>query len=287
MPSVTPEFVGFMGLASNPMAYMPPLYSPFTSNGLIMPSCGYGSFMAPSCCSSNFMRAGLAMNLIDSVFNSISNSNNSSNSNNFFNPFYNNSMNFNYMNSYMPYMMPSFNFCMPSMTMFRMPSFNFVMPDFSKIFSPVKRADSSFKINTKSKLPQLEDINYDEKKAKDLVSDALGNAKSKPIGQCAQYVKEAIQRVGLGAYIKGHAYACADILSKNPNFKEINVSGNDLKKLPAGCVIVYGKGDAGYSSAYGHIEITTGKGNAVSDFVNSRIKASDNARVFVPVSAKA
>lgn len=285
MPSVTPEFVGFMNLAQNPAMFMPPVFSPFCGlplNGGY--SYGFGNFMMPSCCSSRFLRAGIAMNLVDNIFSSINNFNNTSS---------NSPMNFYTPNFYSPmnYMLPSFNFSMPMFNAFRMPAF-FALPDFSKIFenckiSKPKNIDNSSRISTKSNLPQLEDVNYDAEKGKELVSDALNHAHRKSTHQCAQYVKESIERVGLGDYESGHAYACADILSNNPNFKEINVSGSDLKKLPAGCVIVYDKGDAGYSADYGHIEFTTGKGNAVSDFVSNRIKPSDNARVFVPVSSLA
>lgn len=283
MPSVTPEFVGFMHLSQNPGMFTPTVFSPFCGlplNGGY--SYGFGNFMMPSCCSSRFLRAGIAMNLIDNIFSTINNFNNTS-SNSTYTP----------MNFYSPmnYMLPAFNYPMPMFNTFRMPSF-FALPDFSKIFENCKiskpeNVDNSSRINTKSNLPQLEDINYDEQKGKDLASDALNHAHKNSTHQCAQYVKESIERVGLGEYKQGHAYACADILSQNPNFKEINVSGSELKKLPAGCVIVYDKGDCGYSSEYGHIELTTGKGNTVSDFVNDRIKPSDNARVFVPVSSLA
>ncbi|MDR1327530.1 MAG: hypothetical protein LBJ74_03895, partial [Heliobacteriaceae bacterium] len=123
-------------------------------------------------------------------------------------------------------------------------------------------------------------------KAQKLAKDVVNNAEARPVGYCARYVKESIERSGLGTKESGHAYQYADVLSRNKNFKEINVAGKDLKKLPAGCVIVYPRGDAGYDKDYGHIEIALGNGKAASDFVRrSNVKASDNARVFVPVSA--
>ncbi len=127
----------------------------------------------------------------------------------------------------------------------------------------------------------LEDVGYDKTKG-----DRLANIASKnTVGftkQCATYVKNAIQKSGLGAYEYGDAYECANILKRNKNFKEISTNGVNLSSLPAGCVLVYDKGVAGYSSKYGHIEITLGNGKAASDGVTNNIR--QGARVFVPVS---
>lgn len=100
--------------------------------------------------------------------------------------------------------------------------------------------------------------------------------------QCATYVKRAIDNAGLGKYEYGDAYECANILQRNPNFKEISTAGLDLSTLPAGCVLVYDKGVSGYSSKYGHVEITLGNGQAASDGVTNNIR--QGARVFAPVS---
>lgn len=127
----------------------------------------------------------------------------------------------------------------------------------------------------------LEDAGYDKTKGDKLANTAAKNT----VGfthQCATYVKNAIQNSGLGAYEYGDAYECANILERNKNFKEISTNGLDLSTLPAGCVLVYDKGVAGYSSKYGHTEITLGNGQAVSDGVTNNIR--QGARVFVPVS---
>ena len=127
----------------------------------------------------------------------------------------------------------------------------------------------------------LEDAGYDKTKGDKLANTAAKNT----VGfthQCATYVKNAIQNSGLGAYEYGDAYECANILKRNKNFKEISTKGLDLSTLPAGCVLVYDKGVAGYSSKYGHTEITLGNGQAASDGVTNNIR--QGARVFVPVS---
>ena len=116
-----------------------------------------------------------------------------------------------------------------------------------------------------------------------LAKEAVAGLSSARKGYCAQAVKNAISDAGLGAYESGDAYEVPNILRRNNNFKEVKVKGSDLAKLPAGCVIAYAKGAAGYSSKYGHVEIK-GEGNqAISFFVNNNIKPSDDVSVFVPV----
>ena len=72
------------------------------------------------------------------------------------------------------------------------------------------------------------------------------------------------------------------ILRKNSNFKELSPSSVDVKKLPAGCILVYGRGVSGYSKEYGHIEITTGDGRAVSDGITKHLRNNPTA-VFMPI----
>ena len=72
------------------------------------------------------------------------------------------------------------------------------------------------------------------------------------------------------------------ILKNNKNFKEISPEGIDVGKLPAGCVLVYDKGVEGYSKRYGHTEITTGDGRAVSDGITKNLCKKPSA-IFIPV----
>ena len=145
-----------------------------------------------------------------------------------------------------------------------------------------KNTTNSIKTLSSNKVSTtLEDVGYDKTKGDKLANTAAKNT----VGfthKCATYVKNAIQNSGLGAYEYGDAYECANILKRNKNFKEISTNGLDLSTLPAGCVLVYDKGVAGYSSKYGHTEITLGNGQAVSDGVTNNIR--QGARVFVPVS---
>ena len=72
------------------------------------------------------------------------------------------------------------------------------------------------------------------------------------------------------------------ILRNNKNFKEIPVDTVNVKDLPAGCVLVYDKGSQGYSRKYGHTEITTGDGRAVSDGITKNLYKKPSA-IFMPV----
>ena len=145
-----------------------------------------------------------------------------------------------------------------------------------------KNTTNSIKTLSSNKVSTtLEDVGYDKTKGDKLANTAAKNT----VGfthKCATYEKKAIQNSGLGAYEYGDAYECANILERNKNFKEISTNGLDLSTLPAGCVLVYDKGVAGYSSKYGHTEITLGNGQAARDGVTNNIR--QGARVFVPVS---
>ena len=101
-------------------------------------------------------------------------------------------------------------------------------------------------------------------------------------GYCATYVKKDIQAAGLGSYKLGDAYKMPKILRNNPNFKEISTNGVDVSKLPAGCVLVYGKGVEGYSDNYGHTEITLGDGRAASDGITKNLHKKPS-NIFIPV----
>lgn len=155
---------------------------------------------------------------------------------------------------------------------------NFTMPTFSSQWNST--IGDSFKLTNKNKT-KFSLSNYNANAGERLARYALQHAKSKPTHNCATYVKTAIEKVGLGAYETGDAYKTTSILRKNSNFKEISPSSVDVKDLPAGCVIVFNRGTYTYSKKCGHVEITTGDGRAVSDFVNRDLKKP--SAIFVPV----
>ncbi len=151
--------------------------------------------------------------------------------------------------------------------------------------SDVKKSSANYtfhtsSFNTKTNLPALKDVGYNSDKGYELAKAAAGNA----VGfthQCAKYVRIALENTGLSNGQRGDGYEYAKILSNNNNFKEVSSSNINLSSLPAGCILVYDKGVAGYDSSAGHVEITLGNGKAVSDGVTNNIRAG--ARVFVPV----
>ena len=149
--------------------------------------------------------------------------------------------------------------------------------------SPTKiprRYAKNFNVNAKTNLQQLKSVGYNSKKGKKLAETALTDSIGFT-GKCAKYVRYALEKTRLSNGMRADGADYGNVLSLNKNFKEISANGLDLKSLPAGCVLVYGRGQAGYSSKYGHVEITTGTGQAVSDGITNNIRPG--ARVFVPV----
>ena len=116
-----------------------------------------------------------------------------------------------------------------------------------------------------------------QKLAKDIANHSVGFT-----GSCSRYVREGLQRTRLYNGHKGSAYLMGDILAQNKNFQEVSPSSVNLKNLPAGCILVYNKGAAGYSSQDGHIEVTLGNGTACSDGLTRNIRSTNNMRIFVP-----
>jgi len=127
------------------------------------------------------------------------------------------------------------------------------------------KTDKNYAINK-----SLIEVGYDYIKGKKLAKIAKRNATGFR-GQCATEAKNSIQQANLGKYEKGHAYMCKYILDKNPNFKRVDISLQDLKHT-SGIVLVYDRGVSGYSKEYGHIEITGGDGCAYSDGVTGNIR---------------
>ena len=192
---------------------------------------------------------------------------------------------------------PTFNFASPFLCMPRIPFFPLIppMPTFNFKFgnlltnnrmpSRTSLCSKNYTISTETDLAEVKAVGYNPEKGRRLTQQGLNSAHAKSTGYCASYVKKAMQKAGLGGDESGHAYQCVRILHNNPNFKEININKEDLKRLPAGCIVVYERGAAGYSKEYGHIEIALGDGqHNVSDFVNGNIRTPNSGvHVFVPV----
>ena len=200
---------------------------------------------------------------------------------NYFNPqsFYSNN------NSWEPFPMPnwfSFNFLPTTNFNYNFSKtsvFNFTglnVPKFEYSFAPLnfKNFDT---VEFGEKNTELEGYNsaLGSKIASIALENHTGFNKS-----CALKVNDALEDAGVSNG-RGHAYQLIDILKQNSNFKQITPNGS-LKDLPAGCVLVYDKGVAGYDENYGHVEITTGTGEAVSDGITYNLYKIPSA-IFMPV----
>jgi len=99
------------------------------------------------------------------------------------------------------------------------------------------------------------------------------------VGWCYNAVADAVERV-TGRFLWGaHAYQAADQFASSPHFYE--VWNRDLRSLPAGAVVVWGKG----TSRSGHISVALGNGQEASDHIASQMTyhyGGAPSRVFFP-----
>ena len=140
--------------------------------------------------------------------------------------------------------------------------------------------------NTGKNCPDLNGVNYSSAKGQKL-ADYMRKHSIGFTGHCSRYVANGLAATGLGHERTASAHMMDTPLSKNSNFKEITVSSQaELKNLPAGCIIVYEAGAAGYNKTHGHIEVTLGNGTNCSDGItkNPRYAAGEKMHVFVPVA---
>jgi hypothetical protein len=120
-----------------------------------------------------------------------------------------------------------------------------------------------------------------------LADTALREARSRgTTGWCYSAVAESIARATRGRVnLSGRsAYMAAPQLARSPLFDEVSIrSRNDLAKLPAGSVVVWGKG----RSKHGHISVALGNGKEASDHITGQMTAhygGGKPRVFVPIA---
>ena len=116
-----------------------------------------------------------------------------------------------------------------------------------------------------------------------LAKAAEGVAKARgTTGRCYAGVCDSLRKIGVN--VSGmSAYMAADQLANSPKFKEVKVSPDQLKSLPSGAIVVWGKTDV---SPHGHISVALGDGREASDHIQSQMSAlrgHQNCRVFMPV----
>lgn len=140
--------------------------------------------------------------------------------------------------------------------------------------------------NTKTDIAALKKF-YNANVAGGLAKVAEHTARvTNTIGRCAKGVMDSMANSHLannGSRVAS-AYQEAGKLYDNKNFAHVDISRNDLQKLPAGCVIVW---QASEGHPHGHIAVTLGNGQEASDHVQNLI-SQRNARydVFVPTKNK-
>lgn len=146
--------------------------------------------------------------------------------------------------------------------------------------SPETRFPSGFDLHA----PQIafEQPGYDRAFGQALAQEASREARSRgTVGSCYNAVADVIDRK-VDKFLWGdHAYMAADQLAqRKDHFRE--VPANDLANLPAGAVVVWGKGN----SESGHISIALGDGREASDHIEAQMRSHYGgapARVFIPI----
>lgn len=99
-------------------------------------------------------------------------------------------------------------------------------------------------------------------------------------GRCFKYVADVLDRFGV--VLSGRsAWMAAGQLARNPKMAEVKgLKNEDLKKLPAGAVVVWNRGNG---HAHGHISISLGDGREASDIIRRQAtQYGTSFRVFAP-----
>ena len=141
-------------------------------------------------------------------------------------------------------------------------------------FSQIK---ASTKIATNSSIDHL---GYNAEKGRRLAEIALRDSVGWA-GWCSEAVSDAIINARIDKHI-GRADACdmIPVLQRSKKFKQISPVGIDVNTLPAGCILQFNAWSSGYKE-FGHIEITTGTGRAVSDGITQNLQQP--TAIFIPV----
>jgi hypothetical protein len=97
---------------------------------------------------------------------------------------------------------------------------------------------------------------------------------------CYRYVKQGVSQA-LGLSLTGaSAYMAAQQLAATDQFREVKLKPADLKSLPAGSIVVWGRSK---KHPHGHVSVADGEGREISDRVRPQItNYGTKLRVFVP-----
>jgi len=155
---------------------------------------------------------------------------------------------------------------------------NLQIPGRSDSFSGPSSAPSSGTSGARGAQP-IDSSQFGNNAAKLAESARRVAANMNTTGWCAKGVGDALDAAGLSSQRVPSAYMKADILARDPRFREIDASGGNI---PPGAVIVHPAGYNGAGSVHGHIAVSLGNGQEASDHIQ-RLITSPNMRVFVPV----
>lgn len=115
-----------------------------------------------------------------------------------------------------------------------------------------------------------------------LANIAAQNAAAKNTrGWCLREVQNSMAAAGHKVNRVGHAFQSAQDFAKDPGFKEVKPPA-DLRKLPAGAVVVWDRSPAHVS---GHISVALGDGREASDHIRPQFSQAEfgtRCRVFYP-----
>lgn len=147
-------------------------------------------------------------------------------------------------------------------------TFSMNMHDYKKGFTPF--GDFSKYICAKTDLTAFK-TNYNSKLGERFAKIAYNNAREiNSSGKCAKGVRTALEKTGISDGFQVASAKDADtLLNNHKDFKKVDVNYNDLKKLPAGCIIVW---EASEGHQHGHIAVTLGNGQEASDKIRSIVR---------------
>jgi LysM repeat protein len=99
-------------------------------------------------------------------------------------------------------------------------------------------------------------------------------------GWCAKGVGDALDAAGLSVPRQPSAYLYADVLARDPRFREVRLTDEQIRQLPPGAIVVSDKYNSP-TNPHGHISVTLGNGMEASDHVQSQLLIGTQ-RVFIP-----
>lgn len=144
---------------------------------------------------------------------------------------------------------------------------------------------------------ELSTCDYDKAKADRLGNTARSGAGARSQSRCYRFVKNHLTNAGFRVppAINGGSHTMSAAMfeewaDRNPNdlqtmgLKRVTLAANE--KPPMGAVVVWGRGECGFSKKHGHIEVVCAAdgSRACSDF-NGRLRSGPNCNpaIYVPI----